>query len=74
MLRPSTKPSETLFSGLQFGVKAVEKILIRWRGWFDWRVFKELTFKVAPNELIRLANDPRFPDRGSLKIIMEGGT
>jgi predicted phage baseplate assembly protein len=55
------------------GVKAVETLLIRRRGWFDWRPFAELTFGVAPNELIRLANDPQFPDRGSLKLIMEGG-
>jgi hypothetical protein len=55
------------------GVKAVEDILIRRRGWFNWRDFSELTFNVAPNELIRLENDPQFPDRGSLKLIMDGG-
>jgi hypothetical protein len=55
------------------GVKAVENISIRRRGWFDWRDFSELTFNVAPNELIRLENDPQFPDRGSLKLVMDGG-
>lgn len=55
------------------GVKAVEKISIRRRGWFDWREFSELTFRVAPNELIRVANDTAFPDRGSVKLVMEGG-
>jgi hypothetical protein len=55
------------------GVKAVEDISIRCRGFFDWREFSELTFRVAPNQLIRLANDPQFPDRGSLKLVMEGG-
>ena len=55
------------------GVKAVEKIYIRRRGWFDWREFMELTFNVAPNELIRVANDVKYPERGSLKLCMEGG-
>ena len=55
------------------GVKAVERISIRRRGWFDWRDFSELTFTVAPNELIRVANDPMFPGRGSVKLLMDGG-
>jgi len=55
------------------GVRAVEKIFFRRRGWFDWREFSELTFSVAPNELIRVANDPMFPDRGSVKLVMDGG-
>jgi hypothetical protein len=54
-------------------VKAVEKICIRRRGSFDWRELSELTFSVAPNELIRVANDPMYPERGSLKLYMEGG-
>ncbi len=55
------------------GVRAVETILIRRRGWFDWRNFSELTLKVGSNEVIRLDNDPLQPDRGSLRIYTDGG-
>jgi hypothetical protein len=55
------------------GVKAVEGILIRRRGWFDWREFSELTLTVEPNAVVRVANDPMFPSRGTVKLEMEGG-
>jgi hypothetical protein len=55
------------------GVKAVEDILIRRRGWFDWRKFSELVFAVAPNEVVRVENDRLLPERGSVKLKMEGG-
>lgn len=55
------------------GVKAVEDICIRRRGWFDWRKFFELTYRVDANEMIRVVNDPNFPERGSLKLDMAGG-
>jgi len=55
------------------GVKAVETILIRRRGWFDWRKFSELTLAVEPNAVIRVANDVMFPSRGTVKLRMEGG-
>jgi hypothetical protein len=29
----------------------------------------ELTFTVHDDQIIRLQNDPRFPERGSLKIV-----
>jgi hypothetical protein len=55
------------------GVRAVEGILIRRRGWFPWRVFAELTFQVANNEVIRVENNSLLPERGSVTIKMEGG-
>jgi hypothetical protein len=55
------------------GVRAVETTLIRRRGWFDWRDFSELTFKVGSGEVLRLDNDPQHPDRGTLRIFPEGG-
>jgi predicted phage baseplate assembly protein len=55
------------------GVKAVERILIRRRGWFDWRVFWELAYVVAPNEVIRVENNPLLPERGAVKLDMKGG-
>ena len=55
------------------GVRAVEAILIRRRGWFDWRSFAELTLNIGSGEVVRLDNDPLHPDRGSLRIFTEGG-
>lgn len=55
------------------GVKAVEDIYIRRRGWFDWRKFDDLALQVDANDLIRVVNDPQFPERGSLKLDMRGG-
>lgn len=50
------------------GVKGVEIIRLRARGSTDWLVFTALTFEVADDQIIRLQNDPRFPERGSLLI------
>jgi Baseplate J-like protein len=55
------------------GVRGVEEMQIRRRGWFDWRPFAELVYTPGANEVIRLANDPRFPGRGTLRLQMEGG-
>jgi hypothetical protein len=55
------------------GVRAVEDIQIRRRGWFDWRAFSELTFAVAVDEVIRVENNRFLPERGSVKLIVKGG-
>jgi hypothetical protein len=55
------------------GVKAVEQMYFRRRGWFDWRPFSELTYAVAPNEIVRLENNALLPERGSVKLDMRGG-
>jgi len=55
------------------GVRAVEGMEIRRRGWFDWRSFDELTFDVGDAEVLRLENDPSHPDRGSLRLTIAGG-
>jgi hypothetical protein len=55
------------------GVRTIKYISIRRRGWHDWRELIELSYPVAINEIIRLENDPLHPERGSLKLIMEGG-
>lgn len=51
------------------GVRAVERMRIRARGITDWRDFEEFSFAVGRDQIIRLQNDPRFPERGSLRII-----
>lgn len=55
------------------GVKAVEGMRLRRRGWFDWRPFDELVYPVAPRELVRVADDPLHPDRGSIRLVARGG-
>ena len=55
------------------GVRAVEGIQIRRRGHFDWREFAEEALTVGLNEVIGLANDPLYPERGAVEFTMEGG-
>jgi Baseplate J-like protein len=50
------------------GVLAVEEIRLRVRGVTDWTVFEENLFAVSDDQILRLQNDPRFPDHGSLRI------
>jgi hypothetical protein len=55
------------------GVRAVEGMRVRRRGWFDWRDFTEFALQVGVNELVRVANDRDLPERGAVLLIMEGG-
>lgn len=50
------------------GVLAVDAIRLRARGITDWRVMHELVFEVAADRILRLENDRRFPERGSLRV------
>jgi hypothetical protein len=51
------------------GVRGVEKMRIRARGITELRDFEELTFNVGHDQVIRLQNEPLFPERGSLRIV-----
>jgi hypothetical protein len=64
-----------LYAAIQVvpGVRAVEGIQIRRRGHFDWREFAEESLTVGLNEVIGLANDPLYPERGAVTFTMEGG-
>ena len=55
------------------GVLGVEGLRIRARGITDWRDFAELTFTIHHDQVIRLQNDPEFPERGSLRILARQG-
>src|SRR6185369_1039702 len=55
------------------GVRAVEKIHIRRRGYFAWRVFTEAAYEVAADEIIRIENNRLLPERGSVRLITHGG-
>lgn len=55
------------------GVKAVEDIYLSRRGWFAKRLFNELVYVVGLDEIIRVENDPELPERGAVRLVMEGG-
>lgn len=55
------------------GVRAVERIAIRRRGWFTWRPFAELVHTAAPDEVIRVEQDRLHPERGTVRVTTEGG-
>lgn len=55
------------------GVVAVLGIQLRIVGETDFRPFTDLVFEVADDRVIRLANDPRQPEQGSLTLLIEGG-
>lgn len=55
------------------GVKAVENIRFRRRGWFEWQVFADLRYNPGKNAVIRVENDPLNPERGTFKIYTHGG-
>jgi hypothetical protein len=55
------------------GVKAVEDIRFRRRGWFAWRTFKEYSYDPGKRVIIRIENDPLHPERGTLKLYTHGG-
>ncbi|KAF0813719.1 hypothetical protein IGB42_02072 [Andreprevotia sp. IGB-42] len=55
------------------GVKAVEGMQVRRRGWFGWRAFNEFSIAIAADEVVRVSNDRDLPERGAVKLIMEGG-
>jgi hypothetical protein len=55
------------------GIKAVEEIRFRRRGWFGWRNFKEYSYDPGKNVIIRIENDPLHPERGTFKLYTHGG-
>ena len=55
------------------GVRAVERMRVRRRGYFQWRAFNEFALRVGSNELVRVTNDRLLPERGAVRLVMEGG-
>ena len=55
------------------GVRAVERVRIRRRGWFGWKDLTMLSYDPGRHAIIRLENDPLHPQRGTLKIYTHGG-
>ena len=54
------------------GVRAVKQITIARRGKFVERVLDSF-YQPGKDEVIRVDNDPRHPDRGTITIHWEGG-
>ena len=50
------------------GVTGVEEMCLRIRGSTPLKRFDALVLHVADDEIIRLQNDPLFPERGSLRV------
>lgn len=63
---------ESVISSVK-GVRAIICMQIRRTGWHDWRPFEENIYDIAHDEVLRLENNPMHPDRGSLKLFVEGG-
>jgi hypothetical protein len=55
------------------GVRAVRAIRVRRRGRSAWQNLTALVLRVADNEVIRVQNDRLLPERGSVRLLMEGG-
>lgn len=55
------------------GVRAVERMRVRRRGWFGWRAFVEYALPVGMDEVVRVANTRQLPERGAVTLVMEGG-
>ena len=58
-----------------YGVFAVEKIRFRRRGHFDWKAFSPFLKLYNPgiDHIIRVENNPVYPERGILTVIVRGG-
>jgi hypothetical protein len=55
------------------GVSGVLSIRYRERGvTLNWRALPEV-FPLAPDRILRIENNPDYPDHGTLKVIPEGG-
>jgi hypothetical protein len=51
------------------GVHSVIQMNVRERGRSGFRLFDELVFKATPNQVIRVENNPLYPERGTLKLV-----
>jgi hypothetical protein len=55
------------------GVAGVRSVVYRRRGGFSGFVDLSETVTPAPNQILRVDNDPSWPERGVIKVIVEGG-
>src|SRR4030095_2352019 len=55
------------------GGRGVEQICLRARGVTPLAPFVGMSFEVGDTQILRLENDPRFPERGTLRIRARSG-
>jgi hypothetical protein len=55
------------------GVKTILSVEYKRRGWFDKKIFTDYSYNPGLNTIIRVANDPLHPARGTVKLYMKGG-
>jgi hypothetical protein len=55
------------------GVRSVLGMEIRPVGFVPFTAFTDLVFGVDPDQIIRLENNPLFPERGSIELVTGGG-
>lgn len=55
------------------GVKAVERIRFRRRGWFNWQNFTTYSYHAGSKVIIRIENNPLLPEQGKIKLHTHGG-
>ncbi|MBZ4420178.1 hypothetical protein [Myxococcus sp. RHSTA-1-4] len=55
------------------GVRAVEGLRLRRRGFFDWKFLSGVIFWVGADEVVRVVNDPLHPARGTIRVKTRGG-
>lgn len=51
------------------GVRGIEDLRYRVRRRLDWQVFDQPEVSVGADQIIRLQNDPRYPGRGTVRVI-----
>ena len=56
-----------------YGVCGVLSILYRQRGLTPGWICLPQTLQVGPSQILRMENDPSYPERGTLKVLVEGG-
>jgi uncharacterized phage protein gp47/JayE len=56
-----------------YGVCGVVSILYRWRGLTSGWICLPQTLQVGPSQILRVDNDPNYPERGTLKVFVEVG-
>ena len=56
------------------GVRAIDKAWLRRRRRTAWKLFVDLQWRPAAEEVVRVTDDPRFPERGTLQLHLHGGS
>ena len=64
---------EAAFDGVEIHVRGNEISVSGESAELVGRLFDELVFTVAPDEIVRAENNLELPERGAVRLVMEGG-